>query len=86
MRVLSHVARRTRYRDKAAKPCEAGVFDNLFSLEEEILKINPVESEIARASKKPDESHTAQCALLDDAGKYQAQADWSFRGRCGDSR
>lgn len=33
-----------------------------------ILKINPVESGVAKQSQKPYEWHTAECVLLDDAG------------------
>lgn len=33
-----------------------------------ILKVNPVESGVARQSQKPYEWHTAECVLLDEAG------------------
>lgn len=38
----------------------------------QILKINPVESGIAKASQKPYEWHTADCVLFDDAGKVSS--------------
>lgn len=38
----------------------------------QILKINPVESGIAKASQKPYEWHTAECVLLDDAGNVSS--------------
>lgn len=34
----------------------------------QILKINPVESGIAKASQEPYEWHTAECVLLEDDG------------------
>ena len=37
-----------------------------------LLKINPVESGIAKASQKPYEWHTAECVLLDDAGNVSS--------------
>lgn len=38
----------------------------------QILKINPIESGIAKATQKPYEWHTAECVLIDDAGSVSS--------------
>jgi hypothetical protein len=38
----------------------------------QILKINPVESGISKASQEPYEWHTAECVLLDDGGSVSS--------------
>lgn len=46
-----------------------------------ILKINPIESGIAKVSQMPYEWHTAECVLLDDAGNVSSVGRMVFPRR-----
>lgn len=43
-----------------------------------IVKINPVESGIAKVSNKPYEWHKAECFLLDEAGEFSGVGKLNF--------